>query len=471
MTVALAAFAAAGASGTELSTKAHRRTPVRASARATRHRPVSRAAHHSAARAASSSRDHRAPESARRTYGRRDAELARRKRTPEEVGEAAGLAILEGRAESRSYSAYRRRRSRPAVESAIMRSSRRRLRAYPEQHVEEAAFISPPRAAAVERASRTETFREGSAASIAARDEGARGVERATRENAPEEAPKASESDVAASAATGSALRQKVQPEPDAETPMPQDAGGLQAGADAAENAADDATQANSAEESEDASLVVPRGAMPAPLLGSLASLERQNERLEAEGLQRIENESDLEARIAEGALVPVPESSSLSVNADLPVNHRYCRPWTARFLADLAQAHEAAFHRPIEVSSAVRTVEYQMRLMETNGNAAPAEGDIVSPHMTGAAVDIAKKGMSRDEIAWMRRRLLALEDAGKIDVEEEFRQACFHITVYRNYSPSRSFRPPVKAVSPSHRAEPQPDPSDASTQATAGGV
>ncbi len=102
-------------------------------------------------------------------------------------------------------------------------------------------------------------------------------------------------------------------------------------------------------------------------------------------------------------------------------------------------EAHEAAFHRPLEVSSAVRTVEYQKRLMEINGNAAPAEGDIVSPHLTGATIDIAKEGMSREEIAWMRRRLLALEEAGKIDVEEEFKQACFHITVYKNYAPQRS--------------------------------
>ena len=177
---------------------------------------------------------------------------------------------------------------------------------------------------------------------------------------------------------------------------------------------------------------------MPAPLRGSLASLERQNDRLDAEGLERIDNEVDLAARIADKLLVPIPASSALTVNAELEENHRYCRPWTAKFLADLARAHEAAFHRSIEVSSAVRTVEYQKRLMETNGNAAPAEGDLVSPHLTGATIDIAKSGLSRGEIAWMRRRLAELEAAGKIDVEEEFKQACFHITVYKNYVPGR---------------------------------
>jgi len=188
--------------------------------------------------------------------------------------------------------------------------------------------------------------------------------------------------------------------------------------------------------ESEVASLTVPHGLMPSPLRGSLESLERQNARLDAEGLERIEDESDLAARIADGMLVPVPVSAALMVNPDLEVNHRYCRPWTARFLADLAREHESAFHKSLEVSSAVRTVEYQRRLMRTNGNAAPAEGDVVSPHLTGATVDIAKSGLSRQEMAWMRERLLALQSAGTIDVEEEFRQACFHITVYKSYAP-----------------------------------
>ncbi len=192
----------------------------------------------------------------------------------------------------------------------------------------------------------------------------------------------------------------------------------------------------------EEASLSISRGGMPPPLRGSLALLERQDERLDADGLERIEDEADLSARIAHHLLVPLPVSDALTVNAELPPHHRYCRPWTARFLTDLARAHEVVFHRPLEVSSAVRTVEYQEHLERINGNAAPAEGALVSPHLMGATIDIAKKQMSLEEIAWMRRRLLALELAGKIDVEEEFEQACFHITVYRNYVPSHSTQP-----------------------------
>jgi hypothetical protein len=218
---------------------------------------------------------------------------------------------------------------------------------------------------------------------------------------------------------------------------------------EAADNTPRRVDSASTRTNDEVAALVMPRGGMPAPLRGSLASLERQNDRSDAEGLERIQDEADLSARIADKLLVPLPASIALTVNPDLEENHRYCRPWTAKFLADLARAHEAAFHRSIEVSSAVRTVEYQKRLMETNGNAAPAEGDLVSPHLTGATVDIAKKGLTRDELAWMRRRLADLQTAGKIDVEEEFKQSCFHITVYKSYVPARKAGEvaPAKAV------------------------
>jgi len=205
------------------------------------------------------------------------------------------------------------------------------------------------------------------------------------------------------------------------------------------------------------ASLHTSRFGMPPPLVGSRAILEHQNTMSDAEGLERIEDEDDLADRIAQKLLVPVPTSIALTINGNLPVNHRYCRPWTAVFLSDLARSHAAEFNRPLEVSSAVRTVAYQKRLMGINGNAAAAEGDIVSPHLTGATIDIAKGPLSRQEIAWMRLRLLPLEQAGKIDVEEEFQQACFHITVYKSYMPPTPHRPGKSKATPSNTTQAAP--------------
>ncbi|KAA6460330.1 hypothetical protein DYQ86_14940 [Acidobacteria bacterium AB60] len=196
------------------------------------------------------------------------------------------------------------------------------------------------------------------------------------------------------------------------------------------------------------------------PLIGSSESLARQNEMADAEGLERILDEDDLADRIAQKLLVPVPVSAQLAINDNLPDTHKYCRPWTADFLGDLAKAHAARFGHAIQISSAVRTVEYQKQLMMTNGNAAAAEGDIVSPHLTGATVDVAKSGMNRAELNWMRSWLMPLQVAGMIDVEEEFRQRCFHITVYKNYA-----TPPPPASEEKQARKHRPGPSQVASR------
>jgi hypothetical protein len=175
---------------------------------------------------------------------------------------------------------------------------------------------------------------------------------------------------------------------------------------------------------------------VPPPLKGSHEILIHQNEVADRDGLDRIQNDEDLLDMRNQRLLVSLPTSNALQIDERLPVNRRYCRPWTARFLATLARAHYAHFHTPLQVNSAVRTVEFQQRLVHINGNAAPAEGDTASPHLTGQAIDIAKHGLSLTEIAWLRGYLLPLVQEGKVDVEEEFQQACFHISVYRKYLP-----------------------------------
>jgi hypothetical protein len=172
-----------------------------------------------------------------------------------------------------------------------------------------------------------------------------------------------------------------------------------------------------------------------APLRGSHESLVRQNQRATQDGLTRIEDDDDLIRQRNNHTLVPLPAVRGLQIDDRLPANRRYTRPWTARFLSDLAAAHYAAFGSPIQVNSAVRTVDFQRHLLRTNGNAAPIDGDTASPHLLGATVDLAKKGMPSREVYWMRGYLLNLQKQGKLDVEEEFHQACFHLTVYRSYA------------------------------------
>lgn len=214
-------------------------------------------------------------------------------------------------------------------------------------------------------------------------------------------------------------------PAPDADTALSANT--------AADTATDTATDTAADEASARAALLPIH--FVAPLRGSRASLLRQNERDAAEGLVRIQNETQLRDLETAGQLVPIPASAYLVVNPRLPRDRRYCRPWTAAFLAALARSHYARFHRPLEITSAVRTVSFQRHLERINGNAAPWRGDLASPHLSGAAIDIGKRDMSFSELSWMRGWLLPLQTAGKLDVEEEFYQACFHIDVYRSYA------------------------------------
>jgi len=181
---------------------------------------------------------------------------------------------------------------------------------------------------------------------------------------------------------------------------------------------------------------------VPAPLVGSHDVLVHQNEMADAEGLARIENDSQLAILRAHHQLVDIPESASLELNPDLPDNRRCARPWTVKFATDMARAYYARFHQALQINSAVRTVQYQLHLERVNGNAAGVDGDSASPHLTGQAIDFGKRGMSLAQIAWMRGYLKPLMDSGKLDVEEEFRQACFHISVYRAYMPARKSPP-----------------------------
>ncbi len=369
-----------------------------------------------------------------------------RKRTPDEVGRLAGLAIrqqLERRQMGRSAASVRVRRAgnarRLRLERVALRSTESSARRESEPGEAGTAYRVPDtRQPETDEAENTPSQRM----------DGSRELPPATNPVQTRESEESSDVETtptdraapvpSAAAREGDDAAQDGDEGPATALSQPRAAG-------------DGADSANENRNDEEASILMPRGGMPASLRGSLASLQRQNDRLDAEGLERIENEADLAARIADKLLVPLPASSALTVNPDLEENHRYCRPWTAKFLSDLARAHEAAFHSALEVSSAVRTVEYQKRLERTNGNAAPAEGDLVSPHLTGATIDIAKKGLSRAEMAWMRKQLAGLEAAGKIDVEEEFKQACFHITVYKNYVAAGKADPATPAKPAGH--------------------
>lgn len=128
---------------------------------------------------------------------------------------------------------------------------------------------------------------------------------------------------------------------------------------------------------------------------------------------------------------MPVPVSDALSLSPLLPVRRAYVRPWVADFLEGLSADYFAAFHVPLQVNSAVRTVKVQRWLLRTDRNAAPWHGDVASAHLAGVAVDLERRRLTAAQKRFLELRLLYWAAAGQVLVEEELRpEQCFHIVV-----------------------------------------
>jgi Family of unknown function (DUF5715) len=167
-------------------------------------------------------------------------------------------------------------------------------------------------------------------------------------------------------------------------------------------------------------------------------SLLRQNEEIDRLELPRIQNEAELEQLIGRQELVPIVASQTLRFDPRLDPDRRYCRPWTRDFLDDLSEAYYEQFHSPIQVNSAVRTVQVQKKLRRHNRNAAPEKGETASSHLAGITVDIQRRGMSKQQVAWMEQYLMPLKDQGLVEPEEERHQWVFHVAVSGRYADLR---------------------------------
>ena len=183
-------------------------------------------------------------------------------------------------------------------------------------------------------------------------------------------------------------------------------------------------------------------------------SLLRQNEEIDRLELPRIQNQAELDQLIARQELVPIVASETLRFDPRLDPDRRYCRPWTRDFLDDLSEAYYEQFHTSIQVNSAVRTVQVQKKLRRHNRNAAPEKGETASSHLAGITVDIQRRGMTKQQVAWMEQYLMPLKDQGLVEPEEERHQWVFHVAVSGRYSDLRE----SKAVADEPQAVAQDD-------------
>jgi hypothetical protein len=181
---------------------------------------------------------------------------------------------------------------------------------------------------------------------------------------------------------------------------------------------------------------------LPAGAFGQLALLLKatpksqvvQNLYADRHNLSRMSDTGMIARFSRSGYLARVPASTRHYYLASVPAEYRYLRPWSKLFLERLSRQYYARFKKRLKVTSAVRTVELQRALARRNANAASANGSRRSSHLTGATLDISKRGMSRAELNWMRRVLHSLRAKNYLYAIEEFRQPTFHIMVYHNY-------------------------------------
>lgn len=144
-------------------------------------------------------------------------------------------------------------------------------------------------------------------------------------------------------------------------------------------------------------------------------------------------DEDALRDALADGRLVPlssvdVPHlelriwGHSPSVEDDLDTRlYESLRPATLGMLIEIGRRVD---HGPIELTSAVRTAEYQRALTGRNANAVTD----VPTHVMGYAIDIGLRYASEATVKDLRRALNDLRDAGEIYFIAERYQATFHV-------------------------------------------
>jgi hypothetical protein len=163
-------------------------------------------------------------------------------------------------------------------------------------------------------------------------------------------------------------------------------------------------------------------------------SLVRQNEEIDRLDLPRIADDDELEQLKLQENLVAIYPSQSLRFDPRLDPGRRFCRIWARNFVDDLSRAYYRQFHSQIQVNSAVRTVKVQRKLRRHNRNAAPEAGETASSHLAGVTLDLQRRGMTKQQVRFVRQYLFYLRALGLVEPEEERRQWVFHVMVSGRY-------------------------------------
>jgi len=151
-------------------------------------------------------------------------------------------------------------------------------------------------------------------------------------------------------------------------------------------------------------------------LRGSAASVDLMYSSAHSHDLAFLKTRDDLYAAAASGALELITINDDLTLDK---VAYPFVLPNTHRFADSLAKAYHAGCGERLAISSGARPMDEQPR------NASPK-----SVHPTGMAIDIHKP--AEPCLTWLRKNLLALEDAHVIEATEERHPPHFHVAVLK---------------------------------------
>jgi len=166
-------------------------------------------------------------------------------------------------------------------------------------------------------------------------------------------------------------------------------------------------------------------------LLGSKASMIKQNEEAAEHQFTYLQTISEVQDFVQRGLLIRVPGDDDYWVaDASFP----YARPEVKTFLDRLSGQYRAACGEQLVVTSLTRPADHQP------WNASP-----LSVHPTGMAIDLRR--ISRPACrAWLEKNLLALEGDGVVEATKEQHPPHYHVAVfprpYLQYLASRGAGP-----------------------------
>lgn len=167
---------------------------------------------------------------------------------------------------------------------------------------------------------------------------------------------------------------------------------------------------------------------------GKYGSVARQNQLAKRDKLSRLPTLNRIR-RFAKAGYLRSLSTGNFLIDAAIPEERRYARPWTIEFLNDLNDSLRINYGINLIVTSCVRDAAKQRQLQRRYGKgAAPAKGENASTHLTGAACDFSDRNLGSKEISYIKRILDPLEKSCMIDEKPHGPDFHFHVFVSRTY-------------------------------------